>query len=154
MLARTHKDDHYLGAVLDTVAARSVIGHAQAHAYCTAHKISLDLRPSSASFRFADQVCKSLGSFIILIPTLSEPLQLKLDFAQPDVPPLPQFPNKPRIERSCCHIRTGTGLVWMEISVIATTWPLGPKLVTSTCHLVPSRTASPPAQASSPPQYF
>jgi hypothetical protein len=69
----------FLGAVLDTGAAKSVIGKAHAMAYCKANNLRLSVTPSSASFRFADQVCKSLGKMMPLIPTPGIPIQLSVN---------------------------------------------------------------------------
>jgi hypothetical protein len=78
----------FTGAVVDTGASKSVIGRAQAEASCQSHNLRFDLQPSSASFRFADQVCKSMDSMIVLIPTPEAPLKIRIDVVAADVPML------------------------------------------------------------------
>jgi hypothetical protein len=74
------------GAVIDTGAERSAIGHAQATAYCNKSNVPLQLARFNARFRFADGTWLSLGKLKLVVPTLSHPLNLYIDVVAPDVP--------------------------------------------------------------------
>jgi hypothetical protein len=79
-LSRHHSERKHLqtfnGAVIDTGASKSIIGVKQARAYCVSHKLRMNAQPSSTRFRFADQICSSLGRIKISIPTPDTPMDV------------------------------------------------------------------------------
>jgi hypothetical protein len=71
---------------LDTGAAKSVIGLAQAHAYCREYRIPFEPTTSTSRFIFGDQECASLGKLNILVPCPDMDLKICVDIVHPSVP--------------------------------------------------------------------
>ena len=76
----------FLGALIDTGAQRSVIGEAQALAYCNEHGIPYQPSKSYNKFRFASLLKTSLGKIPILITTPNGLLRMNVDIVREDIP--------------------------------------------------------------------
>jgi hypothetical protein len=74
------------GAVIDTGASKSIIGISQAKAYCYSHQLRHNSQPSTAIFRFADQICSPMGRIKISIPTPDATMDVWVDIVQAEVP--------------------------------------------------------------------
>jgi hypothetical protein len=88
-LSRHHSERKHLqifnGAEIDTGASKSIIGVKQAKAYCV-HKLRMNAQLSSTRFRFADQICSSMGRIKIYIPTPDKSMDVWVDIVQAVVP--------------------------------------------------------------------
>jgi len=79
----------FQGAAVDTGAELSVIGMAQAKAYCQYHGIRFNLKPSSVKFKFGDGGFPSEGTLLVRIPTPDGSfIALRIDVVQADIPML------------------------------------------------------------------
>jgi hypothetical protein len=82
----TESKRHFEGAVLDTGAARTVIGHLQARAYMRSIGRKLRAKASRARFRFGDTVVDSIGSIAIRIPFCDSSFVVEAAIVPLDVP--------------------------------------------------------------------
>ena len=73
-------------AIVDTGAARSVVGLKLARRLLASQGEKLSLCPSSRQFRFGVDLRKSLGTMTIRIPTPSKILSISVDVVEPDIP--------------------------------------------------------------------
>lgn len=61
--------NHFLGAVCDTDAQRTVFGIQQAYRYCNDYKNLSRFAPTNSAFIFGGRSCESMGVTIFILPT-------------------------------------------------------------------------------------
>jgi hypothetical protein len=71
---------------LDTGTENSIIGLAQARAYCREYRIPFEPTTSASRFILGDQECASLGQLNILLPRPDMDLKFCVDIVCPSVP--------------------------------------------------------------------
>ncbi len=76
----------FLGAVIDTGAAKSCIGLKQAQAYAAWCGSSFKTAKSSHSFKLGDVIHQSLGTFDLILPTPTGGITFKTEIIAADVP--------------------------------------------------------------------